>query len=550
MQSTLRKVALVSAAALAVAGLSVADYLAWRASHHRLLDLAEQSGLSRRLPEVPHQLRREMVPARAATYVAWSLLELEVDRGWLAELPAEERSQEADRGLERLQLARRLAEETLPARPASWQMATVLGASRYLEAERQRHTMPSTSAWQVPLDAAMRLAPGHADPPLFLASAYLSRWSSLSPGERDAAVPVLARAFAGRRGLDLLLPTWVRLAPSLSRLLEPIPDRVEGWRRLGEEFLRIGDIERFAIARGRWLDSLADFLAERVESARARKRGGDRGSAAAMLRSVIAAPHDLAFVDSFSAAVAEMPETGADRRTPGHLHRWLLWALDLCVLDRCPLDAGTLALLAGRIDGPSTVELALTAIANDDASGARGHEPAVGVPREPQWNRYWIFKAFRLAERQPEEAQHALDRAAPLPGDELRYWHATARLAEIAGDANALSRAREKLTGLAHYGESAPAWTGRGRLLRLELLVPEPASGLRLGFAGIRPEGAAVELRWDGRSMGVAGLQAGEPHLWRFPIEPGLHLVEVENLAGRPPRPTALRLKPAALPVG
>ena len=58
------------------------------------------------------------------------------------------------------------------------------------------------------------------------------------------------------------------------------------------------------------------------------------------------------------------------------------------------------------------------------------------------------------------------------------------------------------------------------------------------------PADAAVELRWDNQALGVAVLRGRESHRWRFAVTPGVHLVEVTNLAGRPLRPAGLSLEP------
>ena len=55
-------------------------------------------------------------------------------------------------------------------------------------------------------------------------------------------------------------------------------------------------------------------------------------------------------------------------------------------------------------------------------------------------------------------------------------------------------------------------------------------------------EGAAIELRWDGRFLGVTALGPGETLIWRLPITLGAHLLEVRNLTGRPLHPGDLNL--------
>ena len=534
------------ALAAAAATLSVADYLAWRTSHTRLTALAAESGLSRRRLEIATELLRETVPARAAAKLAWSLLDLEVDRGWLNELPPDERTVESRRGLERLRLARELAEEVLAHHPASWQAATTLGASRYLEAQRRRQQDQPISAWREPLNVAMRLAPGYPEPPIFLASAYLSRWSSLSPRERQELQPVLSRALEDARGLKILIPAWVRLAPSLRRLLEPIPDRPAAWEELGREFLRQGDLERFGIAHRRRLDALPADLADRVDRGRARLRGGHPRAGVGLLRSVLSAPPDLAYADSFSAALAALPEGSELGRTSRDLERWLQWTLDLCLVRSCPLEGETLARLAGHLEGLDGAAAGLAALAAGDLAAAGKLEPGAGEESEPEWNRYWIFKAERLAGSDPKEARRSLARVSRRRQDEMLYWRAAERLADTTGESEALERARRELSLLAGAHRSAENWSRRGSVYRLDLLTTQPYGGLRLQLERIPTEGAAIELHWDGRAIGVAALQPGEDLLWRLPVTPGAHLIEVANLTGRALGPAALSLLPAS----
>ncbi len=444
---------LASVLALAIAALSVADYLGWRADHRRLLELAASSGIDRYQPEIAVELAREPVAARAAVQLAWTLLDLEVDRAWLGELPPAERRAETERGLQRLESAQRLAEEVLRRQPASWRAATVIGASRYLEASRRRQQDQPTSAWRDPLRAAMSLAPAYPEPPTLLASAYLSRWSSLSADERQEVPALLSRALEDERGLQILLPAWVRRAPSLERLLEPIPDRPDAWQRLGREFLRLGDLERFGVAHGRRLASLPPWLADRVEKGRARLRGGHRRAGAGMLLSVFQAPPDLDYGDSVAASLAALPEEALGRDARRDLEAWRLWTEDLCAVGRCPFDPATRAQLAR----------------------AAGSDPA----------------------------------AAPAG-------------AEVAAD----------------------DWQRRGAAYRRQVQAAAPAAGLRLEMPGVPADGAAVELRWDGRFAGVIVVAPGEPLVGRLAIEEGLHLLEVSHLTGRPLRPGNVTLAP------
>ncbi len=355
---------LALALAVAVGAFSVADYLGWRAAQRRLAQLAAEADPDRRLPHLAAGLARETVPARATARLAWRLLRAGFDRQWLSELPAAERTAESRRDLDRLRLARQLAEESLRRQPASWRAAAVIGASRYLEASRLGRRDQPNALWREPLAAAVQLAPGRFEPPALLASFYLSSWSSLSADERQDLPSVLALAFADPGNLTRLLPAWVRLAPSLGTLLEPIPDRPDAWLQLGREFLRLGDLERFGISHRLRIESLAADLADRVTRGSARLRGGHPRAGLALLRSVLSAPPDALYADSFSAALAALPASATAGKTRAELARWLEWARDLCAVGRCPLDEATMARLlaaTGEPEGPPPVELELPA---------------------------------------------------------------------------------------------------------------------------------------------------------------------------------------------
>ncbi|MFQ5349075.1 MAG: hypothetical protein ACE5EG_01385 [Thermoanaerobaculia bacterium] len=533
-------------AALAAA-LSVADYLAHRASHRQLTATAEETGLFEVLPSLPTQLRRETEPARAATLVAWALLDLETDHGWLTELTAAEQAAQAKLGIRRLRLARRLAEETLRHRPASWQAAMTLGVSHYLEAERTGQRQLPRSSWRRPLLAAMALAPGHREPPLFLASALLSRWSSLSSAERDDTLPVVARALEAPGGLELLLQPWVRLAPSMDELLRVVPDRPEAWKMLAQTFLLADDLEHFGAAHQRWLDSLPAYYADQVARARARLEGGAPRLALALNRNVAAAPADLSFADSFAEALAMLPDVIDNRRLAEDLRRWMNWALDLCILESCPLGSDSLARLADMVDDPHPAQAALAAVAIGDLDAAGELEPTAGSGVDTEWHRYWVYKAERIAGTDPDAASAALARAWPDARQDPLYWRASQRLAELRGDGPTGAQAREELDRLAHSDWATADWSLGNRSHRLVLLTAEHHRGLRLELQGMPATGAAVEVRWDGRILGVADLQPGEDLLWSLPAEPGIHQLTVANLSGRPllPGPLSLTTEPA-----
>ena len=515
--------------ALVAAAVSVADYLAWRANYHGLASLAASSGLLDAMPDMSYRLPRETEPARAQTLVAWGLLDLEVDRSWLADLPAEERADQERLGLDRLRLARQLALEVLPRRPTSWQAHMVLGTTRYLEAERVGERSQPASFWRRPLVNAAQLAAGHPEPPLFLASASLSSWSSMSQAERDAALPVLTRAMSEPGGFDLLLRPWVRLAPSMETLLEVVPDRPDAWRRLGQLFRSAGDFERFCVAHDRWLESLPAFAAERAGQAELWERRGDPRSAH-LARQVVTLPADLALASSFSRALAVLPEDAPDGMTRAHLRRWLLWALDLCVLGGCPFEAGQIDRLVRSAGDLHPAQVALATLAAGDPAAAGTLE--AGAEADPEWRSYWVYKAHRLADDDPAAARGALARvAAGLPRDPL-LGRAKQRLGEGRDDSQPIAASATRKD-----------WSSRDGAYRLVLDSPERYQALRLGFEGVPSTGGAVEIRWDGRILGAGAVASGETLIWPLAVEPGLHQLEVASLSGAAVRPATLSLE-------
>jgi hypothetical protein len=455
----LRMKKLTVALAVFAAVLSVADYLVWRSGTAEVVSLAAESGLFERHPELAASTAREPVPARAAAAAAWQLLDLEIDRGWLTELPLDERQTEARRSSERLRLATLLAERALAQQPASWRAATVLGAARYLLSARQGRQEQPVTTWRVPLEAAIRLAPGYPEPPALSASFHLSRWSTLSREDRSRVPALLATAFRDPQSFERLLPSWVRLAPSQEQLLEPIPDRPDAWRQLGNEFLRLGDRERYGVAHRRRILSWPAELASRVERGLARLHGGHQRSGIGLLRSVFSAPPDLAYTESALSALEALPASAVTSKTRADLATWLMWAADLCAIGRCPM----------------------------------------------------------------EEA-------------------AMRRLRELAAHAEISEPVRAN-SASASGTWSSLGWRQRGGAHHLALEVDHAADGLRLSVNGVPPDGAAIELRWDGRFLGVSVLRTGEPLVWPMTITAGKHLLQFRQLGGRPRRPGELSLQ-------
>ncbi len=535
-------------AVAAVGVLSLADYHQWRSTYGELTASIREVGLAGRVAGLDHELRRQASPARATIRAAWLLLATELDRSWLEPLTAEERTDEARLGIQRLELASQLAAEGLAAQPVSWRAAAVLGSSRYLLAQRRRDRERPAAAWREPLLAAMRLAPGHPEPPRLFVSASLSAWSRLAPSERDATLPVLARAFADRHSFGLLIPAWVRIAPSLGRLLEPIPDRPWAWDRLGQELLALGDRERFCIARRRWYESTAAELPAWVTHATARLRG-DRGRAADTYRAILAQPPDVALAGSVAAALATLPPELIDDRMRRDLHGWLRWALDLCVAGFCPFAAETMRTIGERLGDLEGGEAAMAALLANDPDRARLHE-SLGAPGgDERWDRYLVLKARWLLDGgRAAEARDALDRVAADRRDDPLYWLEAERLARQLGDRQALAAAEGRLTQHARTAWPAGQWRYRNGVYRLELLASRAATGIRIEPTWAPAEGSVFELRLDGRERALLTVEPGAAVRWRLPVTAGLHLLELFDALGRRATAGAVSLEPAPPP--
>jgi len=204
--------------------------------------------------------------------------------------------------------------------------------------------------------------------------------------------------------------------------------------------------------------------------------------------------------------------------------------------------------LVGFVDGLHPAQLGLAAIAAGDLAGATELETEAGAELDPEWHRYWVFKADRLATTDPDAARDALERTSAAGRDDPLYWRASENLAEATVDRQALALARRQLDRLDRGRWSAADWSFRRPAHRLVLLAAKPYESLRLELAGISSDGAAIELRWDGRILGVVALQPGEDLVWPLAVEPGVHQVAPADLSGRPLQPGALSLEGGAPP--
>jgi hypothetical protein len=181
--------------------LALLDYRHYSGAQQRAAELSREHALAERRPELAAEVRRHYDPVFAELRVARALLDDELDRSWLSELPADRQRREAELGVERLRLAGELAQRGWPRRPSSWEAALVLGGATYLELYRTHdpRLLASAELWEQPLLAAKRLGPAQTGPVRFLAAAYIGNWASLSDAQKDQASALLAQGFEDPR---------------------------------------------------------------------------------------------------------------------------------------------------------------------------------------------------------------------------------------------------------------------------------------------------------------------------------------------------------------
>ncbi len=533
------RIALCSAA-LATAGLAIADYREWRGERDELLALLEEAGTARRLPEVAADVRRETAGPRAALRAARGLLADELDLRFRTDLAAEERESARAASPRRLENASRLAASVLSGQPASWQAAMVLGGSAFLDLSRRRDARLATEPelWERPLLRARELAPGQPEPTRLLAAAYLNLWSRLDAERRREVEPLVVQALAQPDGFPLLIEPWLRAAPSLADALAAVPDRPSAWRQLERIFARERDWERFCRARAGGDAALARYLDALVAEAAERRRGGDLSGARQRLLSVAtAATPAKRFAPLLSEVLERLPAGPVSARDERAFRSWVDWALERCLYFDCPFPAAQLGRLLELSDVRESHVQALAALAAGDERRAGIYARRAPSFATPEWSPFYLLQARQAIERNnPAAARAALGRVDPeaAPG----ALHAALSRAARPGPAAA---APPTPAGL---GWAADAWRQKGYTAQLALDAPAATYRLDVEMRGATTEGGAVEVLWDGELVARRPVARGEDLRLGLDAGDGVHLLEIKRLDGRPGTPGRVQLTP------
>jgi hypothetical protein len=533
-------------AALAAAALALALVPVWR---QRVL-AARQDQLTAWLGgagvAAPREMEHEPDAGRVELRAARAALAAELDPARHADLPPGERASARAESAARLEETARLAGGAFAERPAAWEGAMVMGTATYLSRSFAHDTRLFTdaAAWEEPLEAAIRLAPGRPDAVRVLAGAYLDLWPYLSARKRERERQLLAAVFNDPGSFATLIGPWLAVAPNREEAFAVVPPNPEAWAKLQQVYAQRLDWPGFCAARARWDRALQAYLADRLAAGETRRAGGDGGEARQMFLEVAtSARPGWRYLGLLSRALESCPPGSVDRHTAELLAKHLRWSLERCRLERCPLSPVSMRRLTGFCRDLDPRLDAMAALATGDPARAEVLERTYATAWTDDWASYRMLKAKLAAEHgRGGEAEAALAGVPRSWQQRPSYWQLRAALARTAGDAAAEAAAGQELARLAERDWPATAWNFDAGVARLELLAGKEASGLAVTFDVAPPRGAVVEVRLDESILGTLPVAAGATLALATPVAPGLHLLEVASVAGGACLPGIVRL--------
>jgi hypothetical protein len=552
--SSLRTAARLAAAAvaLALALVPIARQRALAARQEQMTAWLAGSGV-----QPPREIEHEPDPGRVDLRAARASLAAELDPARRSDLPPAEEARQRAEGSARMAATARLAGSALAERPAAWEAAMVMGAATYLSWSQARDPRLFTAApaWERPLETAVALAPGRNEAARLLAAAYLELWPVLSPAKRDRERRLLAGVFTDPAAFASLIGPWLVTAANREEAFAPVPQTPEAWAKLQQIYAQQADWQGFCEARERWDLALQASLTSRLAEAEERRASSEaRGM---FLEVAIEARPGRRYLGLLGRALEDCPPGSVDRHSAELLEKHLVWTLERCRLARCPLSPRAMRRLAGfcrdldpRID-------AMAALVTGDLPRAEVLERTYATDWSEDWASYRLLKAKLLTERNDRGERgergehgrgHAPESAAAFAGiprswqERPSYWQVRAATARQAEDVAAEAAAAHELARLATREWPATAWHFHDGLPRLELLAAAGASGLDLMIDEAPLRGAAAEVRLDDSILGTFPVTAGTVLALPTPIAPGLHLLEIETVAGGAVLPGAVRL--------
>ncbi len=454
---------------------------------------------------------------------------------------------EWDAAVERLDTAADLARRALSAQPNSWQAAMLLGAAVYLQRSirRDRSLYTKHEDWEVPLDHAVRQAPGQPEPRRFLAAAYLETWPALSPEKKQRTRELLTAAFAqDRQAFTGLLPVWLGVAGDLESALAVIPDRSAAWQELERIYADRRDWEAFCKVHVQRFKALRLELQENLEQAELRLTLGELFQSRSLLLQVISrSPLDVRFAPLVTRALELYPPGLHNLKSTDPLIAWLLWALELQELGRNPLPARVVGRLAGAAGNLAPWEAGRAALVGGELYHAEQLELQVDTLALESWGPYLLAKIRLFLDREKAgEAAEALSLVTGSARRSLAYALLRVEVASARRDLVELAAAEKELDGLRMKQWSAALWQWQGRRAVLRILPATAARGLTIVLARVSSQGAVVEIRWDGGLHALQPVSAEGEIEVTVPVTAEPHFLELRMVAGQQVFPGEVRL--------
>lgn len=524
----------LAAAALLLAAVAVGQLLAWQAARADLLQDIEDAGLAESRPELLDDIRYERSTEAARVAVARSLVHqvLALDSSMLG-------TDEARRRIENLPRIEELARRALEDQPGDWQAQMILGASIWLHRfyDRDPRLVTAYRDWEAPLLASVAGAEDQLEPRRVLVSAYLEIWRNLSPEKRQSATAMLSDLFADDlRSYRMLLPSWLRVERDPQRALAAIPPSPEAWTILRRLYSDRKSWTSFILAHDRLQSALEDDLTSRFAEAERRLRFGDYFHSREMfLRIVLDAPTERRFASLAADSLDAYPPGLHGLRSVGRLRGWIDWSLELSEVGLRGLPPSALAKLVDTLGSELEPEVAAhAAMVAGDAYQAERFSKLVDTFRMASAAPFFIARArAELAAGQDEKAEESLEQVQADARRGLAWATVRRDVARATGDVLAEAAAEEQLAEMEGPVYGASIWRWRRNRPTLDLVTRRPATGLRLQVADAPPDGAVIDVHFDGRSVSVRAVRQGDELLLNpLPVAVGSHLLEVRFLAG------------------
>ncbi|MEO1086870.1 MAG: hypothetical protein AAFY88_21765, partial [Acidobacteriota bacterium] len=215
------------------------------------------------------------------------------------------------------------------------------------------------------------------------------------------------------------------------------------------------------------------------------------------------------------------------------LGAWVDWALELARLDIqtfSPQAMGRLMDAMGEIEPEKAAQMALLA---EDPYQAERFEKLAQPLTLVSWAPYVIAKAKRQAAAGDGlGARESLALVGISRREELPYLIAARLASGAVGDLPAEAEARARLEEARSREWDTLDWRWRRGRPTLEMLPRSEARGLEIQILEAGSAGGVVDIRFDGGSVALRTVYAGETLTLELPIDTRPHLLEIRPLAG------------------